>query len=321
MTTCRVCDRPSASSLPVGVYAPFFSLRVDTSRDEHALYSARGAMRALPGRSFASRARHFAARKLAGLRAQRPPTLLRTACNFCARCQSLTLSHAYGYDDLKPLYADYRSTGYDRDRISVEPSYAGIAARVGADPVERTSRNRGVADFLAPLLPQQAMSLALDLGGSDGKFIPPEVIGRYRETHIFDTSDAQVDASVRALAVRKIGDPEPGRYALLMCMHVLEHVGSPRAFVIDSLKYLEPGGLLYLEVPLELDPGVEAQFTSRDVDRCIVIHEHINQYSPQSVARLIESIDGLTLLKNEAADIDCGWSTGRVGRYLAQRVG
>jgi hypothetical protein len=308
-------------SLPIAAYAPFFSLRVDTSRDGYALHSALGAMLPLPDRSLGARVWRVMARKLAKFGSPRRAAFLRTFCNFCRDCSSLTLSHDYAYEDLVPLYADYRSSTYNNDRISVEPGYASIADRVGRDSIERTSRNNGVAAFLTPFMPSLRNSLALDLGGSDGKFIPPQVIDHYEQTHIFDTSDAEVDPGVLSSSVRKIrSNPEEASYALLMCMHVLEHVGNPRAFVMDSLKYLQPGGLLYLEVPLELDPSIESQFTTRNIDRCVTIHEHINQYSPDSVCRLIESIRTLKLVKSETADIDCGWSTGRVGRYLAQHV-
>jgi methylase of polypeptide subunit release factors len=89
-------------------------------------------------------------------------------------------------------------------------------------------------------------------------------------------------------------------------MHVLEHVGSPREFVLDALKYLQPNGPLYLEIPLELDPEVAKQFESRVVDRCVTIHEHINQFNITSLARLIESIVSLRLVKVEAVTIGCG---------------
>jgi hypothetical protein len=189
---------------------------------------------------------------------------------------------------------------------------------VGQDPQERKNRNDGVANFLGSHLSLLEGKAALDLGGSDGKFVPLQIVNALEEIHIFDTSDAPVDASVRN--IRKVDRPQHGAYGLLMCMHVLEHVGSPRDFVLDSLKYLQSNGILYLEVPLELDPMIVKQFESRVVDRCVTIHEHINQFDFTSLSHLIESIARLRLVKAEAATIDCGWSTARVGRYLAQCI-
>ena len=317
---CRVCGSEGVASLPIGVYAPFFSLRVDVSRDRFALYTAKSGLRPPRGTSLAARLKrriaHAGARVLGGGERQ----FLRTSCNFCPDCHSLTPSHAYTYADLEPLYADYRSPTYNAHRISVEPSYRDIAPLVGKDQVERSNRNSGVAGFLRPFLQAETPSLALDLGGSDGKFIPTEVTSRFRETHIVDTSDAVVEEGLHALGVRKVSRPAAGGYGLVMCMHVLEHVGDPRQFVLDALAHLQPGGLLYLEVPLELDPKTPTQFQARMVDDCVTIHEHINQFHAESIARMVGSISLLRLLKSEHEAIDCGWVTGIVSRVLAERL-
>jgi hypothetical protein len=319
MTVCRICEAPDVSSLPIAIYAPFFRMRVDVEKDQFALYSASGGLRSYASTPVAKLKRAIAGAS-ARIAKQSPPLFLRTYCNLCAHCLSLTPSHCYSYEDLAPLYVDYRSAAYNADRISVERSYRRIAPLVGQDPKEQKNRNDGVSKFLGSHLSLVGGKMALDLGGSDGKFIPRQVVDALDEIHIFDTSDAMVDESVRMRRVRKVDEPELGAYGLLMCMHVLEHVGSPREFVLDSLKYLEPNGFLYLEVPLELDPMTVKQFELRVVDRCVTIHEHVNQFDVMSLSRLIESISSLRLVKAEAATIDCGWSTGRVGRYLAQYI-
>jgi hypothetical protein len=294
-------------------------MRVDVNKDEFALYSANGGLRSYASTPVAKLKRRIA-RASTRISRQSPPLFLRTYCNFCAHCLSLTPSHRYSYEDLAPLYVDYRSATYNADRISVERSYRRIAPSVGQDPKEQKNRNDGVAKFLGAHLSLLEGKAALDLGGADGKFVPLEIVNSLEKIHIFDMSAAMVDESVRMRHVRKVDAPELGAYGLLMCMHVLEHVGSPREFVLDSLKYLQPNGLLYLEVPLELDPMIVNQFESRVVDRCVTFHEHINQFDVTSLSRLIESIANLRLVKAEAATIDCGWSKGAVGRYLAQYI-
>jgi len=320
--SCRVCGCGAVSSLPIAVYAPFFRLRVDVSRDRFALYTERTAMRVQRNSNdLLTKIRRRLARMMDRLSSWGEREFLRTYVNFCAQCESLTLSHNYAYADLEPLYADYRSEKYNKDRISVEPSYRAIAPLVGQDAVERTNRNREVARFLRSFLPAHTEDQALDLGGSDGKFVPPEISSQFREIHIVDTSGAGVDETLRARGVSKVLRPDAAGYALIMCMHVLEHVGNPRQFVLDSLVHLKLGGLLYLEVPLELDPRMLAQFEHRIVDESVHIHEHINQYTAVSLPRLIDSIGALRLLQAEHAAIDCGWTTGTVGRCVAQRVG
>lgn len=326
---CRVCGSAHVAALPIGVYAPFFQLRVDVRRDRFALWTSAGLIEApLDLRQAGGIIRRVARgvkrrlnQRLTSIKA--PPRLLRTVCHWCAHCRALTPAHEFSFDELLPLYADYRSASYNRDRVSVEPSYASLAPRVGADPRERESRNTGVARFVLPHLPAtpRPSARALDLGGSDGRFIPRELVSHYSPTHIVDTSDAVIEPSLASSGVQKVAAPDAGGYDLVMCMHVLEHVGHPRRFVIDAIQHLLPGGLLYLEVPIELDPQTPAQFASRTVDHTITLHEHINQFDTGSMAQLVASIVGLELVATEAADVDCGWTTGRVSRTLARRVG
>jgi hypothetical protein len=326
---CRVCGSANVTALPIGVYAPFFQLRVDVRRDRFALWTRAGSIEAPPDfRKAGGIVRRIArgVKRRLSLRTasdESSPRMLRTMCLWCTNCHGLTPAHEFSFNDLMPLYADYRSASYNSDRISVEPGYAALAPRVGADAREVESRNAGVVRFVLPHLPStpQSGARALDLGGSDGRFIPPELIARHSPTHVVDTSDAAIEPSLAARGVQKVRAPDVGGYDLVMCMHVLEHVGYPRNFVIDAMQSLLVGGLLYLEIPLELDPQTSAQFAARTVDRTITFHEHINQFDTRSLAQLVASIEGLELVANEAADLDCGWTKVRVGRALARRVG
>lgn len=318
---CRVCGEGGVASLPIGAYAPFFRLRVDTRGDRHAIFTRRHSLAVLPsGSGLGERLKQRLMRLARRLSGASQPEFLRTGCNFCQSCRSITPSHEFSYGELEPLYADYRSARYNADRISVEPSYREIAPLVGQHPTERSSRNTGVASFLAPFLPDRRAGLALDLGGSDGRFIPHEVLDHYLQTHILDASDAPVHESLTTRPVRKVARADPAGYQLLMCMHVLEHVGHPRAFVLDAMSQLQPEGLIYLEVPLELQPQTVAQFEARLVDEPLWLHEHINQYDSGSLSQLVRSIDTLRLLAAEHAPVDCGWTQGIVSRVLAQRV-
>ena len=101
-------------------------------------------------------------------------------------------------------------------------------------------------------------------------------------------------------------------------MHVLEHVGDPRAFMLRALKLLKPGAFLYLEVPLESTEELRAQFRDRTIDIPFYIHEHINAYASESIPRMIASIGQLELVDAQESFIDIGWTSGTVGRYLAR---
>ena len=57
-----------------------------------------------------------------------------TSAQFCNNCS--TPKFEWSSKDLSSLYHEYRSDSYNRDRISVEPSYAAVKDRVGNDPSE-----------------------------------------------------------------------------------------------------------------------------------------------------------------------------------------
>lgn len=102
-------------------------------------------------------------------------------------------------------------------------------------------------------------------------------------------------------------------------MHVLEHVGSPRAFVLDALRYLQPGGTLYIEVPLELTEQWKDQFVKRDIDAIYKIHEHMNKFELGAIQKLVESIPDLMLVDCAEDKIDGGLAKYEVGHLLVHK--
>lgn len=318
---CRVCASLDITRLPIGVYASFFELRIDTSKDPFAMYSYRSSV-PLPEKRHSLRAkmRRFAQRNGRRRNANNEKRFFRTMCQFCINCHSITPSHEYSFHDLSGFYHDYRCDSYNSDRIAVEPGYRKIANLVGKSIVEERVRNAGVSKFLAAHKDGIAGGSVLDLGGSDGKFIPSCIIDAFEAVDILDASAVPVHPQFDQSKMRKVSQAKAGAYSLLTCMHVLEHVGNPRAFLVDALPYLKPGAHLYLEVPLESTPEVREQFRSRTIDIPFYIHEHLNMYDVQSIPKLVASIAELELIDSQNDVIEIGWATGTVGRYLLKRI-
>jgi SAM-dependent methyltransferase len=245
----------------------------------------------------------------------------RTFVQYCESCHAVTPSHEWTYEDLLGLYRDYRLKSYNSERIAVEPSYAAIASLVGSHPEEIRIRNLAVDRFIGASGVEISGERVIDYGGGDGRFLPAIVLDRYRSIEIFDASDAPIHGSVDVARVRRTGMPQLDAYDLLMCMHVLEHVGNPRAFVVEALRYLRPGGLLYIEVPLELTPERRDLFRTRVMDVPIAIHEHINSYDRTTVSTMIRSIEDLECVAEEDGMADLGWTNVTIGRYLARKRG
>jgi SAM-dependent methyltransferase len=300
----------------MGQYAEFFRLRVDTSKDEFLLYTRTGSITTKP-MSLAARKRRMSGKPM---KETGPVKQLRTYLQACELCHSVTPCHEYSYEDLLGLYRDYRSETYNRDRISVEPSYARIAKDVGTHPLETANRNLAVDGFLRKNASQFSGGDLLDYGGSDGQFLPPFVHERFGTLYVYDPSDARLHPSVDGRKVKKIAVMRPEGYSFITCMHVLEHLGNPRAFTIEALRFLAPGGLIYIEVPLALNKFIRDDFAQNIVDMPIRIHEHMNLFDRMGIRGLVASIADLEMVDDAEDVVDFGWTTGLIGRFLARRT-
>jgi 2-polyprenyl-3-methyl-5-hydroxy-6-metoxy-1,4-benzoquinol methylase len=238
----------------------------------------------------------------------------------CGSCHAITPCHEYSFQDLLGLYRDYRSETYNKDRISVEPDYARIAKNVGNDPIEINNRNTAVDRFLSKNASHFAGGAMVDYGGSDGRFIPSFAYGQFESIYIYDVSKAPLHSSVDARKVKKIAEPRLEAYSFLTCMHVLEHVGDPRSLVAEATGLLAPGGLIYIEVPLELTQSMREDFAQRIIDAPIIIHEHLNKFDCTSIRSLVKSIAGLELIDDAEDVVEHGWINGLNGRFLAKKI-
>jgi len=238
----------------------------------------------------------------------------------CVPCHSITPCHEYSFEDLLGLYRDYRSETYNRERISVEPSYARIAKDVGAHPLEIKNRNAAIDDFLRKNASHFTSGAMIDYGGSDGRFLPPFVYEQFENIDIYDASEALLHASVDARKVKIIANPQLEAYSFLTCMHVLEHVGNPKTLIVEAARLLLTGGIMYIEVPHELTQTIREDFARKIIDTPITIHEHMNLFDRTSVRTLIGYIDGLELVDDVEDIVDFGWTKALIGRFLAMKT-
>lgn len=318
---CRICGSNDLLLLPVGQYAEFFRFRVDTTQDKDLLFSRTGSIWiAREPLSFWGRVVRKI-RKILDGSTNKQADQFRTFVQCCAECHSITPSHEYTYESLSGLYRDYRAENYNRDRTAVEPSYARMAQDVGSHPSELKNRNAAVDAFFRKNSSSFAGGKMIDIGGSDGRFLPSFVHETFESIDIFDVSDAPLHASITDRKVKKVATMHEGVYSLLTCMHVLEHVGNPKAFFVDTLRHLSEGGLMYIEVPLELTEEKRRDYSQRIIDTSTIIHEHLNQFDRLGMEAMIRSTPGVELIAETADTVDLGWALGLMGRYLVRKTG
>jgi hypothetical protein len=300
MNVCRNCGGNDLQDLGfIGKLAPFFLKRV---------------FGALLGVDRSINSRKRALQKIAAIpqtwfnRINRPVALVEM--QLCRQCSFFQTRLPFEESAITRLYLDYRDESYNRERIEYEPTYAGIAADVGQIPVEIETRVTAATRFLQPHVPTGADFTILDYGGADGKFLP-RLDG---QKFVFEISNIPPIAGV----TRVHSQAEMGTYSLVQLTHVIEHVVQPLDLVRQVTAHVAPGGYLYLETPQEIsDERRAAFFAGKDV-QTISIHEHINSYCPNAVAKLIENA-GLSLVAIEASPVDVGWGKAVHIRALGRK--
>jgi hypothetical protein len=299
MGECRNCGATELRELgTVGRIAPFFLKRVMgvEIRPVQSAEPLKRAIRRVVARGMGRLARFYSQQAFVEMQ-------------ICRNCRFVQTCRPFHEEDVGKLYADYRSESYHRERTLYEPSYAAIASEVGYGSKEVQVRRLGLNKFLQASLSIGALQTLLDYGGSDGKFIPDLPCEKF----VFDVSDLPPVPGV----TRIMHETDLGRYSIVLVAHVLEHVVRPLQFVREVVKYLEPNGFLYVEVPQEILDGALGQLLLEEPKQDIGIHEHINYYSASAVRALFES-SGLRLVAIESEPVDLGWVKSNLVRALGQ---
>jgi Methyltransferase domain len=228
----------------------------------------------------------------------------------CSNCSFIQTKRPFRDDDIMRLYADYRSSSYNLERIRFEPDYASIAARVGYDEVEVRNRTGALATFLRRNLGSGQTRTILDYGGADGRFIP-EIPGR---RFVFEVSDVDPIPGV----TRIDSEADLGRYAIVLLAHVIEHVPHPLDLVQKVASYVEPEGFLYIETPQEIADGERDGLRRGSLCLDVGIHEHINSYCVPAVERLLDTA-GFEVIAVESSPVDVGWAKAIHIRALGRK--
>ena len=223
----------------------------------------------------------------------------------CTNCDFVCPALEIGDGQLLHLYHDYRSAGYNAERIRYEPSYRKLAPLVGKSSTEYRSRMEHVEAFLSDVPAISLVRNVLDFAGADGRFVPPSLLERCDCT-VYEVSE---ELPCRP-EIRKTSQiSQLGEFDYIQVCHLLEHVLQPKVLVETVARYLRKGGLIYIEVPMETsEQHIQALRAGTAI---FPIHEHINLYSEKSLAALVESV-GLKLVKMGTAELNIGWCRATV---------
>jgi Methyltransferase domain len=228
----------------------------------------------------------------------------------CLSCSFVQVKHPFSDEALLRLYADYRSSAYNEERIRYEPSYAAICSYVGIGDKEIESRVGGLTAWLEGKIECGKRFSMLDFGGSDGRFLPKLDGNKY----VFEISDVSPQPGI----IRINNEADLETYSYVQIAHVLEHVSEPLDLLKRASRFVAPAGYLYIEVPQELTDAQLAELKSGPVQIGLGVHEHINVYCKSAVTRLVEAA-ALEPISIETVPIDLGWVKGTVIRALCRK--
>ncbi len=178
-----------------------------------------------------------------------------TRTMWCENCLTAMPCHEFTIEELDPIYRDYFQESYLHQRYVMEQTFFPNWHKDNYLGAPYTAEVERAGVFLAKHLKPEPGQKAMDFGSSDWKATPEWMKENYTYEQ-YDPYRLQKDVDL---------------YDLVICRHVVEHVGNPKA-LIDKLVSL--GKIVMIEIPLEAVGPVGQQ-----------VHEHLNLYSPGSLLK------------------------------------
>jgi 2-polyprenyl-3-methyl-5-hydroxy-6-metoxy-1,4-benzoquinol methylase len=221
----------------------------------------------------------------------------------CARCGFRFFLQRLTGEEEGRLYNAYRGADYVAERNRFEPWYTPALNESIASPENFTKRRAALQRLFQTVLAGRRVRTILDFGGAGGELLNDLIPDT--QTYVYDISgSAVVDG---AIALRTLAECAEHRFDLVVCSNVLEHVSSPRSFLEEIDRIVDPETLIYLEVPRESPFGL-LTLAKRVAQQAILLlkrprvaielfrhnfliqmHEHVNFFGVRSLDRLVGS--------------------------------
>ncbi len=156
------------------------------------------------------------------------------------------------------------------------------------------NRGQSIADLLSPHVPEADSLQILDIGAGFGHIL--HALGeRYPQAHRTAIEFSQVCVDhLRSLGIEVFTDPAEEalprlgrRFDVVILSHVLEHLLEPRQMLQTIFDHLNPGGILYVEVPHIPRDSLKKYIDSVWAPR--FEEPHITLFSPPVLRALLES--------------------------------
>ncbi len=188
----------------------------------------------------------------------------------CETCTHVFLDRFSHIDD-----TFYEQGGILQNR----PFGSDIAERVRHFEAENDERLRRVGNLLTN-------KRVLDFGCGAGGFMQKAAGATAAIVGVEPSSDFRRVVEEQGFTVyRELGDVTD-RYDLVISFHVLEHLRDPVAALVELKRVVEPGGVIYLEVP-NVNDALQALYDVEAYRRFHFFKAHLHYFSRQSLAEAI----------------------------------
>jgi SAM-dependent methyltransferase len=186
----------------------------------------------------------------------------------CGECGLVYFSASFSDGELTRMYSGYRGPEYQKRRARFEPWYTKkINDAIGHSKDVLILRRHHLEKLLIDAVSDHPEKLSsptrvLDVGGDEGQFIPN--IESITEKAVLEVSGVRPVDDARVLTNwNEVDDFSPD---MIMMCHVLEHIENARENIENAARALKPGGLLYVEIPLDR-PGKIGRIFSTPTQR------------------------------------------------------
>jgi hypothetical protein len=182
----------------------------------------------------------------------------------CNDCGLVYFSASFSDVELTRMYSGYRSSEYQKMRARFEPWYSKkINDAIGHSADVLTLRLQHLENLLSDALDKNTHKISsptrvLDVGGDEGQFIPR--VDSIVEKAVLEVSGVRPVENAQVFSSwKEVDDYSPD---MIMMCHILEHVETARENVGNASLALKPGGLLYIEIPLDRPNKIGGLFST-----------------------------------------------------------
>ena len=183
----------------------------------------------------------------------------------CDDCGLAYFSASFSDGELTRMYSGYRGSVYQKRRARFEPWYSKkINYAIGHSTDVLKLRLQHLENLLSDALtkgPEKISSPThvLDVGGDEGQFIPR--IDSIIEKAVLEVSGVRPVEGAHVFT--SWDEVEKFSPDMIMMCHILEHIENARENVENASHALKPGGLLYIEIPLDRPVNIGRVFSTR----------------------------------------------------------